>query len=34
MIGYNNYSSFSRRFSAQVGMSPKQYQQNSQLSSL
>ncbi len=34
MIGYNNYSSFSRRFSAQVGLSPKQYQQNSQLSSL
>ncbi len=26
MIGYNNYSSFSRRFSRQIGMSPKQYQ--------
>lgn len=26
MIGYNNYSSFSRRFSAQIGCSPKQYQ--------
>ena len=26
MIGYNNYSSFSRRFSNQIGMSPKQYQ--------
>ncbi len=26
MVGYNNYSSFSRRFSKQIGMSPKQYQ--------
>ena len=26
MVGYNNYSSFSRRFSNQIGMSPKQYQ--------
>lgn len=26
MIGYNNYSSFSRRFSNQAGISPKQYQ--------
>jgi AraC-like DNA-binding protein len=26
MIGYNNYSSFSRRFSKQIGMSPKQFQ--------
>lgn len=26
MVGYNNYSSFSRRFSTQIGMSPKQYQ--------
>ncbi len=26
MAGYNNYSSFSRRFSQQIGMSPKQYQ--------
>lgn len=26
MIGYNNYSSFSRRFSAQIGCSPRQYQ--------
>ncbi|SFC21061.1 AraC family transcriptional regulator [Butyrivibrio sp. YAB3001] len=26
MAGYNNYSSFSRRFSKQIGMSPKQYQ--------
>lgn len=26
MVGYNNYSSFSRRFSAHVGQSPKQYQ--------
>ncbi len=24
MVGYNNYSSFSRRFSNQIGMSPKQ----------
>lgn len=27
MTGYNNYSSFSRRFSAHIGLSPKQYQQ-------
>lgn len=26
MIGYKNYSSFSRRFSIQVGLSPKQFQ--------
>ena len=26
MVGYNNYSSFSRRFSKQIGMSPKQFQ--------
>lgn len=26
MAGYNNYSSFSRRFAQQIGMSPKQYQ--------
>ena len=26
MVGYNNYSSFSRRFSKQIGVSPKQYQ--------
>ena len=26
MVGYNNYSSFSRRFSNQIGVSPKQYQ--------
>lgn len=26
MVGYNNYSSFSRRFSSHVGLSPKQYQ--------
>ncbi len=26
MAGYNNYSSFSRRFSKQIGISPKQYQ--------
>ena len=26
MVGYNNYSSFSRRFSEQIGYSPKQYQ--------
>ncbi len=26
MAGYNNYSSFSRTFSKQIGMSPKQYQ--------
>ncbi len=26
MVGYNNYSSFSRRFSKQIGISPKQYQ--------
>lgn len=30
IIGYKNYSSFSRRFSEQVGLSPKQYQLNSQ----
>ncbi len=29
MAGYNNYSSFSRRFSKQIGMSPKQYQLSS-----
>lgn len=27
MVGFENYSSFSRRFRAQVGMPPKQYQQ-------
>lgn len=27
MIGYNNYTSFSRRFSSHIGCSPKQYQQ-------
>ncbi len=26
MVGYNNYSSFSRRFSNQIGLSPKQFQ--------
>lgn len=26
MVGYNNYSSFSRRFSKQIGLSPKQFQ--------
>ena len=26
MVGYNNYSSFSRRFSKQIGVSPKQFQ--------
>ena len=26
LVGYNNYSSFSRRFSTQIGVSPKQYQ--------
>jgi AraC-like DNA-binding protein len=26
MVGYNNYSSFSRRFSNQIGQSPKQFQ--------
>lgn len=26
MVGYNNYSSFSRRFSKQIGESPKQFQ--------
>lgn len=26
MVGYNNYSSFSRVFSEQIGISPKQYQ--------
>lgn len=26
MVGYNNYSSFSRRFSNQIGVSPKQFQ--------
>lgn len=26
MLGYNNYSSFSRRFSKQIGTSPKQFQ--------
>lgn len=26
MVGYENYSSFSRRFCVQVGLSPKQYQ--------
>ena len=26
MVGYNNYSSFSRRFSKQIGTSPKQFQ--------
>lgn len=30
IIGYKNYSSFSRRFSEQVGLSPKQYQLSSQ----
>lgn len=29
MIGYKNYSSFFRRFSEQVGLSPKQYQLSS-----
>lgn len=29
MIGYKNYSSFSRRFSEEVGLSPKQYQLDS-----
>lgn len=29
MVGYENYSSFSRRFSAHIGISPKQYQLNS-----
>ncbi len=29
MIGYKNYSSFSRRFSEQIGLSPKQYQLSS-----
>lgn len=28
MLGYNNYSSFSRLFSEQIGQSPKQYQLN------
>lgn len=32
MIGYQNYSSFSRRFSAYVGVSPKQFQQNAKMS--
>ena len=26
MVGYNNYSSFSRRFSKQIGVAPKQFQ--------
>jgi AraC-like DNA-binding protein len=26
MVGYNNYSSFSRRFSKQIGIAPKQFQ--------
>lgn len=31
MVGYTNYSSFSRRFSEQVGMPPKQFQISSQV---
>lgn len=34
IIGYKNYSSFSRRFSEQVGLSPKQYQLNRQAAAL
>lgn len=34
LIGYNNYSSFSRRFSKQVGLSPKQYQLSSKSANL
>lgn len=34
LIGYKNYSSFSRCFSEQVGLSPKQYQLSSQSANL